>query len=171
MNHGVVAFGKELLLLFQPEENENMLRMDVTEILVEPGILLKAANLTQIPALNLCGFSFFHLQLPSTSFPAVKCVLLSHPVSHRSLCDGKFCTTGAGQKRSCGTTRAVIKFQPENESCQLYENIQTFMMCLTSILHYSSSSLFFFFSITCDNKLYRPLEAMTKKPAGEVSQL
>lgn len=56
MNHGVVAFGKELLLLFQPEENENMLRMDVTEILVEPGILLKAANLTQIPALNLWLF-------------------------------------------------------------------------------------------------------------------
>lgn len=52
MNHGVVAFGKELLL-FQPEENENMLRMHMTEILVKPGILLKATKPAQIPALNL----------------------------------------------------------------------------------------------------------------------
>lgn len=53
MNHGVVAFGKELLLLFQPEENENVLRMDMTEVLVEPGILLKATKPAQIPALIL----------------------------------------------------------------------------------------------------------------------
>lgn len=57
MNHGVVAFGKELLLLlFQPEEDDNVLRMDVTEIVVEPGILLKATEPTQIPALNLWLF-------------------------------------------------------------------------------------------------------------------
>lgn len=44
------------MLLFQPEENDNVLKMDVTEIQVEPRILLKATKPTQIPALNLWLF-------------------------------------------------------------------------------------------------------------------
>lgn len=39
-----VVFGKELLSLFQQEENENVLRIDVTAVLVETGILLKATK-------------------------------------------------------------------------------------------------------------------------------
>lgn len=38
------VFGKKLLLLFQQEENENVLRMDMTAVLVETGILLKATK-------------------------------------------------------------------------------------------------------------------------------
>lgn len=41
-----VVFGKELLLLFQLDENENVLRMDMTAVLVETGILLKATKPT-----------------------------------------------------------------------------------------------------------------------------
>lgn len=116
------------MLLFQPEENDNVLKMDVTEIQVEPRILLKATKPTQIPALNL--WLFLLSFTPALYFSAAKCVLLSYP---SSLCDGKFCITGAGQKRSCGATRTVIKFQTENDICQLYKNIQTFMMYLASM--------------------------------------
>lgn len=41
-----VDFGKEVLFLFQHKENENVLRMDMTAVLVETGILLKATKPT-----------------------------------------------------------------------------------------------------------------------------
>jgi len=41
-----VFFGEELLSLFQQEENKKVLRMDMTAIRVETGILLKATKPT-----------------------------------------------------------------------------------------------------------------------------
>lgn len=41
-----VVFGEELLSLFQQEENENVPKMDMTAVLVETGILLKATKPT-----------------------------------------------------------------------------------------------------------------------------
>lgn len=106
--------------------------MDMTEILVEPGILLKATKPTQIPALNQGLFLLAFRAALHVHFSCQVCII-KLPNQSQSLCDGKFCITGAGQKRLCGTTRTAIKFQPDNESCQLHKNLQTFMMYLTSM--------------------------------------